>query len=409
MFKLYVDIYRAIGSPSFEDGQTLYVSVPLTGELKELIDRYQASAEKFGNVDFDYIDGNNVEVEFTVVQYVKGAIFRDVTHFIENTASIKKGNFRNNFYIKSLNYLSGDDYVPNEIARINKITDFIRCLREFASLSMDKEQSMEGERIFFLKPSDGKSSQKAATLKINLTDAIFNYQLEGFIILKALANSDHKEKKSHVEERILLMNNAIAQTLDECEDDDADLEYLVKNWGKINKKYLHDLHAYLTSFSFDAAKKKISDGLIESTTKINNSLGELGTKLFASPALMAALLVIKDSESDVSFYIGILGIVVTSLIIFRSISHYKSQVENLLASFTFNLQEFSKPKKSFSGIVKKEIERISCFKCAEEKRISRTLCLYKLSAIIPILVGLYLIFDRNSDALLYYYSIFRYC
>lgn len=409
MFKLYVDIYRAIGSPSFEDGQTLYVSTPLTDELKELIDRYQASVEKFGNVDFDYIDNNNVEVEFTVVQYVKGAIFRDVAHFTENTASIKKGNFRNNFYIKSLNYLSGDDYVPNEITKINQITEFIRCLREFASLSMDKEQSMEGERIFFLKPSDGKSSQKAATLKLNLTNTIFNHQIDGFLILKALTNSDHKEKKSHVEERILLMNNAIAQTLDECEDDDADLEYLIKNWGKINKKYLHDLHAYLTSFSFDAAKKKISDGLIESTTKINNSLGELGTKLFASPALMAALLVIKDSKSDVSFYIGIIGIVVTSLIIFRSISHYNSQVDNLLASFSFNLQEFSKPKKSFSSIVKKEIERISNFKLKEEKRISRTLCLYKFSAIIPIIVVLYLIFDRNSDDLLYYYSIFRYC
>lgn len=411
MFKLYVDIYRAIGSPSFEDGQTLFISVELTSDLKDLIDQYQSSDEKFGDLDFDYPDENFVEIEFTAVQYGngKGAIFRDVTHFIDNTSSIKKGNFRSNYYIASINYLSGDNHVPEVIEKINRITEFILYLREFASISIDREQSMHGDRIFFLKPSDGKSPQKASALKINLTKNVFSYDLGKYRILHDLKEA-LEQQKTQIEERILIMNTAISHVLDECDNDDEDFEFLVKNWDRVKKKYLHDLQAYISAFSFDAIKKKISDGLLESTTKINNAIGEVATKLLAIPASLGALIVVGNASSNTAaFVVGLIGVIVASLIILRTIWHYNKQVENLAKSFAFNMKEATRARKTFSRSIQEEVNRIDEFQKKQKESIGFSFFFYYMVALLPIIGSLYYIFDALWPILVFDHYLYKYC
>lgn len=415
MFKLYVEIYRALGSPSFEDGETLSVHCPLNPELLLAIKNYESCGQKFREIDFDFHEDGTVEFDFKITSFVTGAIFRDMDHFMENTPSILKGEFRNNFYIVSLDYFfenkeeSKESKEPEEIRKVRKLTEFIKYLREFVALSIDKDQAMQGNKIFFLKPSDGKSPQKAATLKIRINPDILNYSLNGFSILKALTNPEHKEKKTQVEERILLMNTAIAQVIDECEDDDADFDYLVKNWGKVNKKYLHDLHAYVSTFSFDAVKKKISDGLIESTTKINNSIGEVATKLLAIPASLGALIVVGGSTSTVAFIFGIIGVIVASLIILRTIWHYQKQIENLANSFDFNMRESTKAKKTFSRAIQEEIKRINDSHERQKEAIGFSFSFYYLVALLPIFGSLYYIFDALWPILVFDYYLYKYC
>lgn len=408
MFKLYVDIYRAAGSPSFEDGENLLIDCPITSELQTAIDQYEGCSEKFGELDFEFKDDGTVEFYFKIPSYVSGAIFRDMKQFIESTPSLLKGSFRENFYIADLQYFSGDENEPDEVRKIKKITEFIKCLRDFASLSIDREQSMNGERIFFLKPSDGKSPQKAAALKIALTADIVAHNLGAFRILAALKDALQKEK-TQIEERILLMNTAIAQTIDECEDDDADFEYLVKNWAKVNKRYLHDLHAYVSAFSFDAVKKKISDGLIESTTKINNAIGEVATKLLAIPASLGALIVVGSSSSTAAFVIGIVGVIVASLIILRTIWHYQRQIENLAKSFDFNMKESTKTKKTFSRSIQEEIKRINHSHEKQKKSIGFSFLFYYMVAVLPIIGSLYYIIEAVWPILVFDYNIYTYC
>ena len=322
--------------------------------------------------------------------------------------SLRRGIFRENFYIVDLDYLSNDEDVPDKIIRIKKITEFIWCLREFVAISIDREQSMNGDRIFFLKPSDGKSPQKAAALKINLTPGVIAHNLGSFKILATLKDALRREK-TQIEERILLMNTAIAQIIDECEDDDADFEYLVENWGKVNKKYLHDLHAYVSAFSFDTVKKKISDGLIESTTKINNAIGEVATKLLAIPASLGALIIVSNSSSVAGFVVGILGVIVASLIILRTIWHYKNQVQNLADSFSFNMKEATKAKKTFSRSIQEEINRIDGFEKKQKETIEFTFLFYYMVAMLPIIGSLYYIVDAMWPAMVLEYSLYKYC
>lgn len=408
MFKHFVGIYRAIGSPSFEDGEQLFINCSITSELKFAIDAYNSSQEKFKNLEFEFQENNTVEFDFEVPSYVTGAIFRDVNHFLENTPSLVKGEIRDNFYIVSLDYFSGDEKVPEEIFKIKRIAEFIKCLREFVSLSIDREQSMNGDRIFFLKPSDGKTPQKAAALKINLTPDTIANNIGSFKILAALKKA-LEEEKTQIEERILLMNTAIAQIIDECEDDDTDFEYLVRNWHKVNKKYLHDLHAYVSAFSFDSVKKKISDGLIESTTKINNAIGEVATKLLAVPASLGALILVSNSTSTSSFVVGVLGVMVASLIILRTIWHYRNQVKNLADSFAFNMREATKAKKTFSRSIQEEVNRIDAFQKRQRESITFSFIFYNIVASLPILGCLYYVAQALWPVVLEEYSIYKYC
>lgn len=385
------------------------IHISLTPRLRAAIDAYENCADKFGRLEFDFNEDGTVEFDLKIPSYTTGAIFRDISHFIDSTPSILKGDFRENFYIVSLDYFSEDIIVPAEIKSIRKVTEFIHSLREFVALSIDRDQAMNGGKIFFLKPSDGKSPQKAATLKINFNEEALEYKLEGFSILKALANPVHKENKTQMEERILLMNTAISQIIDECEDDDADFIYLLKNWNKVNKKYLHDLHAYVSAFSFDAVKKRISDGLLESSTKINNAIGEVGTKLLAVPASMGALIVIVNSSGYVSLFLGILGVVIASLIILRTIWHYENQIENLIESFSFNMKEATKAKKTFSGAIQKEINRLDIFQKKQKESIFRSFLFYKFLAFLPIVASLYFIIDAMLPFLYFEHYLYKYC
>lgn len=408
MIDKIVRLYRLLGKPPLDDSCSFVTEVEKSPELLSQLEELGQVDPSFGR--YDYRErGGSIRIDVTLPQNSEGHFFESTQHFIENTASLKKGVLRKNFYIVDLDYLSSEDNPPDAIARVKRMTEFIYCLREFVSLSIDREQSMNGDRLLFLKPSDGKSPQKAAVLKIDLTSNTISHKLASFKILSALRIASQGEEKTRIEERILLMNTAIAQTIDECGDDEVEFEYLVRNWGKVTKRYLHDLHAYVSAFSFDAVRKKISDSLIESTTKINSAVGDVATKLLAVPASLGALIVIGSSSSAESFTIGIVGVIVASLIILRTVWHYQKQVHNLAESFKFNMEEATKAKKTFSKPIKEEIQRIEKVQCDQKKSIRHSFFFYYAVALLPIAGCIYYIMNAVGPALIHRYFLYKYC
>lgn len=255
MFKQVVDLYRAVGKPPFKQGQRLNIDVAETLVLTEALAAYQEIEESFSPID-PVVRNGRVEFEFKIPGSERGAFFETFEEFVQDTPTLALGKLRGNFYIRSLDYWDGDAFVPDQIFKLKKVVDFVFCLRAFVSISIDRNQAYEGDKLIFLKPSDGKSPQKAAILKINLNVDTVVSDIPSFKLLAALKSQSDGKTKHQIEERVLLMNTAIAEIIGECDDDNVDFDYLVKNWGRTTKKYLHDLHAYVSSFSFDAARKK---------------------------------------------------------------------------------------------------------------------------------------------------------
>ncbi len=407
MFEKIVNLYRLLGKPDFYEAYCFDVVVDKTSDLISDLNEVGTFDSSFGVFSYKEKD-SKVRVEGELPQNGDGHFFLSIEDFIDRTSSLNQGIFRQNFYIAGIDYFSGDEIIPAEILKIKKLTEFIKSLREFVAISIDREQAMHGGKVFFLKPSDGKSPQKAATLKINLNSKVADHSLGSFKILAALTEAFQKEK-TQIEERILLMNTAIAHIIDECDDGDADFDYLIKNWGRVNKKYLHDLHAYVSAFSFDAVKKKISDGLIESTTKINNAVAEVGAKLLAIPASIGALIIVSGSTSTAGFILGVMGVIVASLIILRTIWHYENQIVNLIDSFSFNMKEATKAKKTFSRSIQDEINRVNNFQIKQKKSIDDSFRFYKLVAVLPIFASLYYCVEALLPLMIFYHSLYLYC
>lgn len=407
MLDRIVRLYRLLGKPPLDEACGFVTEAGKSPELLALLEELSQVDPAFGR--YDYRErGGKIHVDVALPQNSEGHFFASAQHFIENTASLKRGLFRKNFYIVDLDYLSSEDNPPEAIARVKRMTEFINCLREFVSLSIDREQSMNGDRLFFLKPSDGKSPQKAAVLKIDLTSNTIAHKLASFRILSAL-RAAQGEEKTRIEERILLMNTAIAHTIDECDGDEAEFDYLVRNWGKVTKRYLHDLHAYVSAFSFDSIRKKISDSLIESTTKINSAVGDVATKLLAVPASLGALIVIGSSTNTASFAVGIIGVIVASLISLRTVWHYQKQVQNLAKSFKFNMEEATKAKKTFSKPIKEEIKRIENVQSDQSKSIRNSFFFYYVVASLPVAGCIYYVADALWPVLIHHYNLYKHC
>lgn len=408
MFDRVVNLYRLLGKPSFDEAHSFSVTVPKDQELLAELDAASSMDSSFGT--FSYREkGTELRVEGELPQNSDGHFFISVEDFIERTPSLNKGIFRDNFYIRDKDFSSTEELDSCEdIYNIARIVDFIKALRDFAAITLDDDQTLESGKLIFLKAADGKSTHQAAVLKVNILPSLASIKIKKYLILSEIKSAKERNKP-HIEERVLLMNSAISEIISECVDDDRDFEYLVKNWDKVTKKYFHDLHAYMNGFSFDAVRKKISDSVMESTTKINNALGDVGTKILAVPVSVAALVVLQESKNDVSFWFGWLGICIASIVLSKTVNHYSDQLKNLMKSFEFNLEVASLSRKAFGSVVRKELKRIDDFIVYQNNKISKTINLYRIVVWVPVLFSMGFIINRYYDEFVGSYYLFRYC
>lgn len=409
MFDRVVNLYRLLGKPSFEEAHSFDVTVPKDPKLLVELDVASKIDSSFGS--FSYREkGAELRIEGELPQNSEGHFFLSVQDFIERTPSLNKGVFRENFYIRDKDFSSTDGLDScEEIANIARIVDFIKALRDFAAITLDDDQTLESGKLIFLKAADGKSHQQAAVLKVNILPSLSSIKIKKYQILREIKSA--KERNSlHIEERIIIMNTAISDIISECADgDDRDFEYLVKNWDRVTKKYFHDLQAYMNGFSFDAVRKKISDSVMESTTKINNALGDIGTKILAVPVSVAGLIVLQESKNDVSFWFGWLGVCFASIFLSKTVNHYSDQLLNLIKSFEFNLEVASLAKKSFGPVIRKELKRIDDFIFYQKRKITKTINLYRIAVWIPVLFSIGFIINRYYDELKNAYYFFKNC
>lgn len=409
MFDRVVKLYRLLGKPSFDEAYSFTVTVPKGRELLVELDVASNMDSSFGA--FSYRDkGAELRVEGELPQNSDGHFFISVEDFIERTPSLNKGAFRDNFYVRDKDFSSTEGLDSCEdISNVARIVDFIKALRDFSAITLDDDQTLENGKLIFLKAADGKSHQQAAVLKVNILPSLASIKIKKYKILSEIKSA--KERNAlHIEERIILMNTAISDIISECADgDDKDFEYLVKNWDRVTKKYFHDLQAYMNGFSFDAVRKKISDSVMESTTKINNALGDIGTKILAVPVSVAGLVVLQESKNNVSFWFGWLGICIASIILHKTVNHYSDQLINLIKSFEFNLEVASLSKKSFGPVIRKELKRIDDFIVCQKNKISKTINLYRMAVWLPVLFSIGFIVNRYYDEFKSVYYSLKYC
>lgn len=408
MFSEVVNLYRLLGKPDLGESNVFEKSISYSQDVANSLALCSGFSAEFGNFYASESDGLiHIEAEFP--QNESCYFFSSIEDFVAKAHSICDGEFRDNFYITNIDYSSedkGED--PVEISNLKNISRFVKNLRVFSSITIDVDNKIDGGGLLFLKALDGRSSQQASLLKINIKPSFAKLNIKKYEILDYLVKS-RSNNRPHIEEKVLLMNAAISDLISECSQEDDEFEYLLRNWSRVRRKYYNDLKAYVNGFSFDAIRKKISDSVIDSTTKINNTISELGTKILGVPLALGALIALYESgKSGYSFWMGIFGVLIAALIINRTIIHYEAQLVNLIKTFDFNFEVSLTARRSFSRSILNELERIENELLSQRKRVEKTIAYYKFFSLLPFLFCAILIFYKNISFVQDYWEFLMY-
>ncbi|WP_212645732.1 hypothetical protein [Delftia sp. PE138] len=410
MFSALVNIYRLIGLPSFGESYSIDVTIPSSVDLLRALKEYNFDGSSLAQVEWQTLDSGDLRVEIELPQRGDGYFYATFTDFFHSISyQINVGSQPEFFYIRDLDYAYGEEYESIvEVSNLYKFIKFVKDLRAFSAVALDDNYENNSSRVIFLRAADGKTSQQATTLKIEASIDLLNVPLPHAKMLEYVKVAKEKSRP-HVEEKIVILNSSISEVIAECEHNGAEFAYLVRNWRKVIKKYYHNWDAYMNGFSFDAIRKKISDSVIDSTTKINNAVGDLGTKILAVPVSMAALVAVQNSERWLVFFIGLVGIVIASYILRITIEHYRLQLDNLINTFQFNMEAASSSSRSFGASIRSQIEKIEDHIDVQRRKISKTLFVYETLAILPVLLGCILVLYRYAEEMDYARSLYLYC
>lgn len=406
MFSKTVDLYRELGRPPWADGRSFDVVVNYSAKLEALAKECERLEPQFGAF-LVLIEQEKIRIEGEFPANEKYRFFDSVQSFIDGTKDLLRGDFRDGIYIREIDYSSDDAVEPPQIRNLKKNIGFIKSLRAFSSLNVEMEEALALNKLIFLRSPDGKSARTTVVVPLALSIDFSSFEVSNYSLLDALVKSA-KSDKLHIEERVLLLNTAIADVLSDAPEKKDSLEFLARNWRKVSSKYFHDLQAYVNNFAFDAVRKKLADSAIENSTKFAASLNDLTAKLIAVPISLAALVALKSVEDPWAFLIGALGVAASSIICFLLVGHYKQQASHLLKIADFTFETYNRKIATFPKGMQEEIRRINAEISANRTRFNRASIFFYGLTTLPLFAVL-LVAGFKFFELQLHIDLFVYC
>jgi hypothetical protein len=357
MFIQVVQLYRLLGCPIIEQSQFAFQGTVDAETLAHLKSMHGISPN-CGSFELEEITGNAIKIEFSLPSNDQGQFYSSVDDFIRKTPTLEKGVVPEQFYIQNLDFYSKDMNVPEQIKKLFKFCEFIRLLSLLASDAPTGEDTATSNRLLFILSADGKSPAKTIPLQTKFDPDLLKCELP-FLRFMYVLTSDGRRNQMHIEERSMILRNAIAEILQlvNSEENGNPFLYLVKNWAEVYTKYRHNFQAFLSQYSFEKVRKDIANAEIEYATKLSGVLADIAGKLLALPVSLAGLVLLRKADDNFEFFVGAISIISISVIFIAVLYNQRLQVKRLKESFEFvfgqyddKLNEF--PPKFRSTIIK---------------------------------------------------------
>jgi hypothetical protein len=346
---------------------------------------------EYGDYNF-YEDANKVfHLDATFPSGENYRFFNEISDFVRYTPSLIEGKFRSGFYIKSIDYSDSDEATSDVVIRLRRATSFLQALRKFSAVSTHSGEIENFGKLFFFRPSDFGSPPRTAVIPLELNEKFADFSMPSFEILNQLSSSKI-DAHIHIEERRLILSDAIADVAKDHPQEMPSLEYLARNWRQVLIKYRQNLLAYVSKFTFDVERKKIADSAIEYSTRLASTLNEIAGKLVAAPISAASLFALGKVSGGVEFLAGCVG-VFSIFIIYRTLLRNQlRQVSRLQSSYKFILNGFLVKKATFPMFIRNELTKLEEEAEAQSKSIAWTSIVYTVISYMPVAAIVYLIY-----------------
>lgn len=332
MFSDVIALYRALDRPQLTQEYSCRFAGVVNAETVELANRCQQMGGAFGTVELEDDDDGNVRVEIQMPTNEQGRVYLSLSALLRQTPSLAFGKLPAHYYVADIDYCSADEAKPEAIVKVEHLAKFIDLLSRLADDRV--EFSSRSNRLLFILPTDATKVRKTALAEIKVEEKALEFELPHLQLLEQLV-ADENSNKLHVEERLLTMRSAIADTLASASAESNDLTFLCEHWRTIRQKYRANFQAYIQNFAFDDVRKKIIDSELEYASKLTGAFGDVAGKLLALPASLLAISALDALKEDSTFLLGCAGLFLVTIVLWYVIKNIRYQIERLQSGFEF--------------------------------------------------------------------------
>jgi hypothetical protein len=345
MFSDVIALYRALGRPQLTQDYSCSFTGTIDEAASELAAQCQRMGGVFGSVELeDEDDDGSVRIEIQLPTNEQGRVYLSLSDLLRQTPSLAFGNLPTNYYVAEFDYYSADDEKPDAIVKVERLAKYIELLSKLADDRV--EFSGKSNRLLFILPTDATKVRKTALAEINVEEKALQFDLPHLQLLEQLV-ADENSNKLHVEERLLTMRSAIADTLASASTESNDLTFLCENWRIIQQKYRANFQAYIQNFAFDDVRKKIIDSELEYASKLTGAFGDVAGKLLALPASLVAISALDSLKEDSTFLLGCAGLVLVTVVLGYVLKNIRHQIDRLQSGFEFVFSPLFEKSKTY--------------------------------------------------------------
>lgn len=380
MFSNVVTLYRAIGAPAIAGGVFSYEG-PSTPDITAALQDCKKLQSEFGKIQHHEIfEDGAVELEFRLPTNEFGRFYANISDLARN-GSMGKGQFPKNVYVVDLDWADFDDGEPIQIKRLRQICRLIELLALLA-IGVDKDSSPDTYNLFFALPPDGAKPPRTFLLPTTVDDHVIGHELRHLSLLEEILNRKN-ENKAHLSERKLMMRMAIASIIEKFESEQNQFFIVVREWNDILATYRANLQTYVYSFSFEKARRELTQAEIEYGTKLSGVLGDIAGKMLALPISFAGWVALNSSTSYFERFVLVFGLIVVSLILLTILHNQALQTNRLLHSFNVVFDDFKDKIKTYppklQRLLKTTIEQVDM----QGRTLRRTFLLLQGLSMLP--------------------------
>ncbi|MCI0147524.1 hypothetical protein KNO81_16680 [Paraburkholderia sediminicola] len=382
MFEDVVALYRALSRPNLTQGYSYTFEGELDAHTRQLAERCEHLDAAFGNIDMFDEGGGRFRIDVQLPTNDLGRVFHSITDFLQHSPKIAFGALPANFYIADLNYCSLDADKPEPMMRLGKLTQFIRLLSQLADDKVDFGSRVN--RLLFILPTDASKVRKTALAEIRVEEKALAFDLNHLSLLESLV-SDGNANKLHLEERLLIMRSAIADSLAGAEHGSNDLTFLCENWPDIRRKYLGNFQAYIQNFAFEDVRKKIVDSELEYASKLTGAFGDIAGKLLALPVSIAGVVALDKLDTNPEFIAGCVGLCLVTVVLLAILQNVRHQIDRLQSGYEYVFGPVLGKTKTYPTKLRSELEKREQSLARQARLTRRSFGIFMWLALMPAL------------------------
>lgn len=393
-----VQLFRESGRPEWRcrqfEGQLDYV------QSRELLDRLRKQGQEYGyladlKVDSIFVsDEDDLPTEGLAAEFIFKTAYQGSARFFHDAAELTtypplgRGEFPSQFYLVKEDYLHGnDESVPDSIARLKDLTNFVNELSQLADHKFKSEGSGAWTMVF-------RTGDSMSLLETKFGEEILDLNIP-VQAWEAVKNLTADKEGIHQKEKIWMFKTTMCEFLMENKTFHDFIKH-AENW---TDKYNADLNRYLHNFSFEETRRKIAEEHSRFTEQISKMLGDITTKILSLPLAAVIVMVMKTQSSGLPWWILVLIIAIVSWILHNLVAHHKRTLPSIErnidmvfgrlltngcdASISSQNTELDESVKSLNN---------------ELKKLKNTLAAYQIGiwGAIPVLLLLFLLFGDPS-------------